>query len=313
MSLNTPTGQHPFIFFISKFLILGGMMLVFTFVSMGVGMVLSKYIFGIDIFSTPELLYDYSNPLAVQALKLIQACYAIGGFLLPALLFPRSFQQDGVEYTRLRVSASSVMWVLSVGLFVVSLPLINQLVVWNEGVVLPPSLAHLESQFKAAELAAKQLTEAFLKTDSFLGLLLNLLLVAILPAICEELLFRGALMHFLLQCFYQKHLAIWFSAILFSLFHAQFYGFVPRMLLGVLLGYMVWYSGSIWPAMVIHFINNAIATLASFYDWENSSFQILQPDYTFPLAVVVLSAFLTVSLVIMMYKKNKQQNLYNGE
>ncbi|MFN9583214.1 MAG: type II CAAX prenyl endopeptidase Rce1 family protein [Bacteroidota bacterium] len=205
------------------------------------------------------------------------------------------------------------MWVLSVGLFVVSLPLINQLVVWNEGVVLPPSLAHLESQFKAAELAAKQLTEAFLKTDSFLGLLLNLLLVAILPAICEELLFRGALMHFLLQCFYQKHLAIWFSAILFSLFHAQFYGFVPRMLLGVLLGYMVWYSGSIWPAMVIHFINNAIATLASFYDWENSSFQILQPDYTFPLAVVVLSAFLTVSLVIMMYKKNKQQNLYNGE
>ena len=289
------------------------MMLVFTFVSMGAGMVLSKYIFGIDVFSNPALLYDYSNPLAVKALKLIQACYAIGGFLMPALLFPRSFQQDGIEYTHLRVSARSIMWVLSVGLFVVSVPVINHLVVWNEGLSLPPSLAHLESQFKSAELAAKQLTEAFLKTDSLSGLLLNLLLIAVLPAFCEELLFRGALMRFLLQCFYQKHLAIWFSAVLFSLFHAQFYGFVPRMILGVLLGYMVWYSGSIWPGIVIHFINNALATLASYFDWENSSYRILQPDYTFPSAVVILCAILTVCLVYIMYKKNKQLNWYNGE
>lgn len=313
MSLTTPTGQHPAVFFISKILILGGMMLVFTFVSMGAGMALSKYIFGLDFFSEPELLNDYANPATVNALKLIQACYAIGGFLLPALLFPRSFEQNGITFSRANITPVPVMWLLSLAIFISSVPLINQLVVWNEGFTFPPSLAHLEARFKAAELAAKQLTDAFLKTDATTGLLINLFVVAILPAVCEEFLFRGALMRFLLQCFYQKHLAIWFSAILFSLFHAQFYGFIPRMILGVLLGYMVWYSGSIWPGVLVHFINNALATLSSFYHWDETEYTWLQPTFTFPIVIVALSTVVTVALVYLMRNRYLQSKYYNGE
>jgi len=103
-------------------------------------------------------------------------------------------------------------------------------------------------------------------------LIYNLLLMALLPALSEETLFRGTLQ----QMMYKgtssistsnnspntkQHVAVWVSAILFSAIHFQFYGFVPRMLLGVLFGYLLLWSGSLWLPILAHFTNNAMAVI----------------------------------------------------
>ena len=93
--------------------------------------------------------------------------------------------------------------------------------------------------------------------------------MAILPAVGEELLFRGLLQQKLFSCFKNIHISIWITAFLFSALHLQFFGFFPRFLLGALLGYMFYWSGSLWLPIIAHFTNNALALLMSFFISKN--------------------------------------------
>jgi len=102
------------------------------------------------------------------------------------------------------------------------------------------------------------LTEQCLKADNFGILLINLGLMALLPAFAEELSFRGTLQ----QILGNKHLAIWLTAIVFSAIHMQFYGFIPRMLMGAMFGYIFVWTGSLWVPIVMHFTNNSLAVIA---------------------------------------------------
>ena len=119
---------------------------------------------------------------------------------------------------------------------------------------------------KLLEEKSAELLRQFMNTPSFAGFLVNLGLMALLPAIGEELTFRGVLLHTLTTRTQNRtpHLAIWVTAIIFSFVHFQFYGFVPRMLMGALLGYMLCWTGSLWIAMLMHFTNNAIVTILYF-------------------------------------------------
>ena len=95
-----------------------------------------------------------------------------------------------------------------------------------------------------------------LKVDTIGGLLLNLLVIALIPAVGEELTFRGVLQQGLVRRMKSPHLAIILSAAIFSFIHFQFYGFLPRMFLGLLLGYMFYITGSLWTSILMHFVNN---------------------------------------------------------
>ena len=146
---------------------------------------------------------------------------------------------------------------------VAALPMISLLTEWNKGMELPSFLASMEEMMRQMEESAKEVTDQFLNTSSVGMMFVNLFVIALLPAVGEEMMFRGWLQRVLGKSV-NYHTAIWVSAFVFSAIHFQFYGFIPRMLIGAALGYLYCYTGSLWASIVAHFTNNAVAVISAF-------------------------------------------------
>lgn len=202
------------------------------------------------------------------SLKVMQMLQTVGTFMLPCFVVAFLGSERPMHYLHL---AQRIDW--KSGLFVVLLmllasPDINLLAWLNEQMQLPDFLSQLEALMQQQEENAAALTEQFIQADSVGVLLFNLLLMALLPAFSEELCFRGVILQFFTPLADEAnsskanlHLAIWGSAIIFSAIHFQFYGFIPRMLMGALFGYLLVWSGSLWLPILAHFTNNALAVL----------------------------------------------------
>lgn len=150
---------------------------------------------------------------------------------------------------------------------VAALPMISLLTEWNKGMELPSFLASMEEMMRQMEESAKEVTDQFLNTSSVGMMFVNLFVMALLPAICEEMMFRGWLQRVLGKSV-NYHTAIWVSAFVFSAIHFQFYGFIPRMLIGAALGYLYYYTGSLWMPIIAHFVNNAAAVVTAFLSYN---------------------------------------------
>jgi len=210
---------------------------------------------------------------SVESMKWLQAMQVLFLFIAPALAVTWLYQENPARWLQLDTSPRGRVWVFAVMLMIVMLPGINLLSHWNQQLELPSFLSGLEAWMKQREEDSAKLLEQFMQTKSLGGLLINLGLMALLPAVGEELTFRGVLLHIITNpstSFSEPdrrkrmHLAIWVTAFVFSFVHFQFYGFVPRMLMGALFGYVLWWTGSLWVAMAMHFTNNATVTLLYF-------------------------------------------------
>jgi membrane protease YdiL (CAAX protease family) len=297
---GNPLLRSPLIFFISRLLILMGMVIALSFVAVIVGSLLTWSLFGISMFTDPGALSNYDDPQAVQALKVIQLVWVAGAFMIPAWFFPKSFGQDSSTFLLLKKPRRPVNFLTGILLLVVSMPVVSWLVYVNQGIRLPASWAELEQSLRAMEESAEALTKVFMKLSAPSDIFLNLIVLAVMPAVAEELLFRGALLQLVRFSFGNVHLAVVVSAIIFSAFHGQFYGFIPRMFLGLILGYLFVYSGSILPGMLIHFLNNALALLITWNHWDENGYDVLKADYVFPGIVVAASIAATIALIYLM-------------
>lgn len=313
MDRNAPNITNPIVFFISRFFVLGGMALVFMYTFALLGLFLSYLLFGINVFTDPTWLNDLSNPDVIKTLQLSQTLSSLGAFMIPALYFPKSIGLQPMTFLRAEGNIKPKYILAGLLLLVLSSPFISWLVYANQQVTLPSSFSAWEAKLKAAEETAARLTKAFTTADSFGGLWLNLVVVALVPAVCEEFLFRGALMRFIMLCFRNRHFAVILSAVLFSAVHGQFYGFIPRMVLGILLGYIALGSSSLWPSVIVHFVNNAIATIGMYYQWDTNGPEIFKTEYVFPVYVNVLSALATAALVYWFIAAWKKRVFPNGE
>ena len=215
-------------------------------------------------------LVTQGNPLSdINTLKWIQLLQTISLFLLPSLILAYLCAKAPWNWLQLdnKVDWKVLLW--AIGIMLVALPAINLMSHWNQQMVLPTWLSGVEEWMKNKEAEAEWLTKQFMSVTTISGLLVNLLLMAVLPALSEEITFRGVLQQLLtaphrLSPFASRlspHLAIWLTAIIFSAVHMQFYGFVPRMLMGALFGYMFVWTGSLWVPMLMHFVNNGMAVL----------------------------------------------------
>ena len=209
-------------------------------------------------------IFFFEQPLSVTALKWVQFFQSTAMFLLPPLCVAYLWSQEPMKWLKVSEFHSFKVSGFAILLMLVALPAINLLSYWNQQMSLPAFLEPLEQWMKTSEESAKVLTEQFMQATTFGGLIINILLMAVLPAIGEELTFRGVLMNFFEVKGKRVHLAIWCTAILFSAIHLQFYGFVPRMLMGALFGYMLVWTGSLWVPILMHFTNNAAAVLLYF-------------------------------------------------
>jgi membrane protease YdiL (CAAX protease family) len=227
---------------------------------------LLKPLFGIDMSALGSLEEKLAEPNFLHALEFLQITQAIGLFILPALIYSKLAERNWFSYTLLNKKVGLYPLFLVLLLVFATQPLINVLADWNSRMVFPTALQGMETWMKNAEAQAGKLTEAFLDIRSGGDFILVFFMVAILPAIGEELLFRGILQRLFKEMTRNKHLAIIIAAFLFSAVHMQFYGFVPRFLLGMVLGYLFEWSGSLWLSAAAHFVNNGSAVILSYLE-----------------------------------------------
>ena len=249
-------------------------------------------------------LVTQGNPLSnINTLKWIQLLQTISLFLLPSLILAYLCAKAPWNWLQLdnKVNWKVLLW--AIGIMLVALPAINLMSHWNQQMVLPTWLSGVEEWMKNKEAEAEWLTKQFMSVTTVSGLLVNLLLMAVLPALSEEITFRGVLqrlLNFQLSTF-NSHLAIWLTAIIFSAIHMQFYGFVPRMLMGALFGYMMVWTGSLWVPMLMHFVNNGMAVLLYFIanraHWDMDKVDAIGTSNTLWLGIV--SIVLTVVGIYM--------------
>jgi len=128
----------------------------------------------------------------------------------------------------------------------------------------PAGLSGVEDWMTEKEQQADTLIKSLITADTFGIMLLNLFSLALMPAIAEEFLFRGVFQRIFARLFRSRHLAIWITAFIFSAIHFQFFGFLPRFILGLIFGYLYLWSGTLWLPVTAHFVNNAFPVIFSY-------------------------------------------------
>ena len=225
---------------------------------MGMGSVaalgIGVWVFGIPLEEITSVVSD-PQPRYTVALMWMNNVTQISTFLIPVLIQLVVFGRNSIHGLLMHrgswlVALSPLVILFAGGLIDLSSTL-NQLLI--------PEGSSVERIFKPMEEIAAHLTTMILTTDSPGHLIIAFISIAIIPSVCEELAFRGVMQPLLAKMFRNVHAAIWITAIAFSVFHMQFYGFIPRVLLGGLMGYLLIWTGSIWAPVFAHFVNNAFA------------------------------------------------------
>ena len=238
----------------------------------------------------------------IVMLKIAQGLSSLLIFVAPPLILYGFTRHEPMRAIGFRKSVSARMLLIGVAVMFASLPVTNQLTTWNEKMSLGAFKA-LEDLLKQMEDTAGDLTERMLQVDTVWGLLFNLLVIALIPALGEELTFRGMLQQALVKGCKNAHVGIFLSAAIFSFIHFQFYGFLPRMFLGLLLGYMFYYSGSLWTSILMHFVNNGAAVVVAYFEQRNQiSTSVEDFGATDSPIILVASLMATVLLIVLCSK-----------
>lgn len=195
-------------------------------------------------------------------MRLLQLISALGTFLFPALALAWLCSRHPKEYLSIGGMPKGELLLLAfTGLFLLT-PTISLTELLNRQMELPPFMEPIENWMRSQEEAAEQLTLKLLAGDGIMTLLFNLIVIAVAAGVTEEFLFRGALQRIIGRWTHHHHTIIWSAAILFSAFHMQFFGFLPRMLLGAYFGYLLYWTRNIWIPVFAHFANNAFAVIS---------------------------------------------------
>ncbi|MDZ4667509.1 MAG: CPBP family intramembrane glutamic endopeptidase [bacterium] len=276
--------------YFGKLLILIGMILVFGGTSAILSSYFCQWLYGIDITQINMADIKKEDVNVIASLKWIQTIGGgIGMFLLPALFFPRMLKWDANTLFQYKTPVKPSALLLSVLVVFLAVPGVSALFQLNQGLTFPANMKAFEDSIRAMEEQAGALTKIFVAADNMPMLLLNIFVVALVPAISEEFLFRGVLYQYTRIIFGNVWVAIIISALIFSGFHGQFYGFLPRFALGILMGYLFYKSGSIWVPILAHFVNNAMAVIMIYYEKDLTIFKIFDESYEFPWYISVLS------------------------
>ena len=263
------------------------------------GMMLACFV----IMSVPQVFTVVLGvDMDVDGLRWMQLLSSLIGFACPAWLWAFLFHDASSRPLGGRFGWR--YWGLALGgvaCWVLLMPFSSILTEWNAGWHLPAALGAMEEALRNITKAGEEMLEDFCMQSGLANLLFNLLVLAVAPAVCEELFFRGALQSTLGRALRNPHWAILVTAILFSALHGDIFGFMPRLLMGLVLGYLYLYGGSIVVNMVAHFVNNA--TVVVFYYLYYKGIVAMSPtdNVILPWWVVVASLVLSVALFVLIF------------
>ena len=273
------------------------------FIGQFFGVVFSLVISGAGL---DELLNLVSPPFTEDKripLLMVQGFGAFGGFILGAGAYVKIVERRS-PYILLNTEFMNTKDALMTVFIVMSFMMVNSFFIeWNLNIGFPSFMSGFENWAKEKEKEMLLLTEFLTSFGSTGEFLFAMVIIAIIPAIGEEYLFRGIIQNKLVIYLKNPHVAIWLTAILFSGFHLQFFGFIPRMLLGVLFGYLYYWSWNLWIPIVAHFINNAF-TLTMLYMYQTGRTGIdIEMQETLPWQYLIFFGLLT-GFLLYYFKRN---------
>jgi membrane protease YdiL (CAAX protease family) len=250
---------------------------------------------------------NFGDPVGHPELKvplyIMQGCATFIGLALIPLAFSFGVLHKGFKSYFAGAENHIQMVVIVLAITITFMGVNSAVIHWNAGIHFPEFLSEFESWARTNENRAEELTKFMTQFSSTGEFVFAFVVIAILPAIGEEFTFRGMLQQQLVRATKNAHVAIWTSAIIFSAFHLQFFGFFPRMLLGALFGYLYYWSGSLWMAMFAHFVNNGFSVVMLYLnqkgviDVDVESTDVVAPWY-------VILVFTLLSGALLYYFKN---------
>jgi membrane protease YdiL (CAAX protease family) len=298
MQMSAPAKLMLVVFLFLLFLILGSV----------AAFLLSIPLYHYDLLTLSKIMKspDAGN---ISVIKFFQIFQSVFMFIIPAILAAWLFSENVFTYLKADRKASVITLLMVLIMLIVAVPMLNEVSVINSRLDLPVWLDWLEKKIRASEDSADRLTTLFLVSDTNMDLAVNFLMIAILPAIGEEFLFRGVLQRLLIDWTKNSHLGVILGAFIFSFIHFQFYGFVPRFLLGLCFGYLMLWSGSIWVPVAGHLINNGMAVIFYHFTTKPMGETTLDTIGTNDNGnyILYLSVFFTCLLLGMIYKREKRE------
>jgi len=291
----------------AKLLLLSAFLVLSALLTSLLGLLIGKFYFETDLASLADYLANPTTDRQVYFLKFYQLINQIGVFFIPVIIFALFVSRSVSRYFSLDQPPNTTnLLIMGVVVFTM-LPFVNFLGELNQGMQMPDSLKWVEEWMREMEDQAALITDAFLRTSSIGGLMVNLLIVALVPAIGEELLFRGALLKLFAQITRNIHLSVLITSLLFAAIHIQFYGFLPRFFIGMMLGYAYVITGSLWVPMAMHFINNG-ASVMIYYLHFNGYIKVSMEKFGAAdnTVYIIGSALITLWLLLIVSRRERR-------
>ena len=296
---------------------LGGLIMLIGFVLVG-GVVSTLLLLGIlaaskemgleqaQVYLSDLATNPTASPNSWYELMLLQAVNHLGTFLLAALAYWYLIERRTWAQFNVRPASAVAGFSLVALIIIAFMPFDGLIIEWNQNLHLPDTLAPVEQWMRDKEKGLEGVTK-FLTTFKTTGqLLVAILVIGVIPAIGEEVLFRGVLQRNLSYWTSNVHIGIWLAAALFSAIHIQFLGFFPRMLLGALFGYLYLWSGNIWVPILAHFVNNGF-TVLMVYLHQNKLISVdIESTESVPVASSLVAGLITVGLLYYFKQSNRR-------
>lgn len=268
-------------------------------------------VFGLIIGSVLGVIFPIvtgSDIMGLNSLRFMQISSQIFTFVLPPIVYALLIKEN--PFKSLGFNKTTITWLfLGVAMMYAILPLNSVFAEWNANIKFPDSMTDFEKLLQDMQERATEIMEKFVNVTSIGGLILNLFMIAGLAALGEELLFRSIIQTSLIKVCKNAHIGIIIASAIFSIIHMEFYGLLPRFVLGMLLGYMYYYSRSIWIPIAMHFANNG--TIVFLYYLNNiGTINIDVESFgKTNIFVLILSIIAMIALFWFTIKLNKKEKL----
>ncbi len=247
------------------------------------------------LLAVAMMIFEAKGMDTWRMMMAISALQNIGIFIIPAIIVAQIFNPGkAMQVMHLNKAPQFKHFILTLLLMFVAVPMMNAIITWNASWQLPEALSWMREQ----ENNAMETTAQMMAYTSYIELAVIILVVCVLTGIGEEFFFRGSLQRLMQESGLNVHIAVWGVAFIFSAVHMQVFGFVPRMLLGAIFGYVMLWSGNLWLPVIAHAINNTLAvfTMTSPAFSSNLWFAGYSP------ATLMVSVVATMAVVALFYR-----------
>jgi membrane protease YdiL (CAAX protease family) len=269
------------------------------------GSALLSAVTGVGMLEMNDMDKLGSNPKRLTVLRSMMLLQFLGLFLIPSLLFAYFSDPKPAQYLGLKAPSKSGYWLVAVALLFAAIPAVEFTGIFNKSINFGKNM---QTWAQAMEEDAQKTIQLLLASNTVSDLFINLVFIAGFAAVGEELFFRGILQRLFVRASKNPWVGIIIAAFLFSFLHFQFYGFIPRFLLGIVLGAIYWYSGSLWVAIAAHFVYDAFIIILVHLNpamLQNPEAPMVNSAY---LGIAALASAVVTGLLLWWMKKNTTAN-----